>query len=308
MRRQLFLFLLFSAFLYSCGNRPRNAVPDNFRTDIMLKTTPVKDRGMSAVGWCCAMLDVIETEHLMQGDSVNLSFDYVVRCYLRSQAEEFFRSKGTANITAEGIGAVVPQLLRRFGCLPYDSYSNIRPVNYNVLVRRLKLIADTEMAKKSDEEEFMKSIDSLLDSEIGYLPKTVYMFRAQYTPLEFARSVCGRDEYETITSDDSADFGSRVTISSKGKAINCTALNMSRDAVYNYIRRSIDARHPVMWSGDGAPCDAVALVGIGHDGSGNEFFVAKDSRGSNNATRGLVYIPVAYVKKHTAFAVVKRYL
>lgn len=300
--------MLLSVLFCSCGNKPRKDVPDSFRMEKILKTTPVKDRGMSPVGWCCAMLDVIETEHLMQGDSVNLSFDYVVRCYLRSQAEEYCRSKGSTDITAAGIAPMVPLLLRRYGCLPYDSYNNIRPVNYNVLVRKMKLIADTEMAKRSTEEEFMKSIDNLLDSEIGYLPKAVFMFRMQYTPVEFAGSVCGRDEYQTLmpTQDGCSDV--QVLLPHEYNTMNITGKEMPNDSLFSRIRRSIHDGHAVMWTSNVSSDDAFALVGIGRDRGGNEFFVAKDSRGNSKAVRGWSYIPASYVKSHTAFAVMQKHI
>ena len=56
-----------------------------FANDIVLRTTPVKDQGASSLCWVYAMLATIETEHLMQGDSVNLSADYVARNFLREQ-------------------------------------------------------------------------------------------------------------------------------------------------------------------------------------------------------------------------------
>jgi len=41
--------------------------------------TPVKDQGQSQLCWAYAMLATIETEHLLRGDSVNLSARYVGR-------------------------------------------------------------------------------------------------------------------------------------------------------------------------------------------------------------------------------------
>ena len=41
--------------------------------------TPVKNQGKSELCWAYAMLATIETEHLLRGDSVNLSPQYLGR-------------------------------------------------------------------------------------------------------------------------------------------------------------------------------------------------------------------------------------
>ncbi len=280
--RYLLHIMLFVALLCSCGSKPHVAKPDGFNAEVMLKTTPAKDQGKSNVGWCCAMLDVIETEHLMQGDSVNLSSDYVMRCWLRQQTEDYISSKGSTDISIDGQGYMVCTLIRQDGCFPYDSYYNPQPINYNVVVRRIKMLADLAIAKGTSTEEGMKSIDELLDKEIGFLPKNVYMLRAEYTPLEFAHSVCGKEEYITMTPSE------------------------DDDSLLQTISRSLTDRHPVMWTSDANSDNAFAIIGMGRDKDGEQYFVAKDSHGADSNDHGRVYIPASYVRHHTAFIVVKR--
>ena len=59
---------------------------EKFTIDLRLPTTPVKDQGSSSLCWVYGMLATLETEHIMRGDSVNLSPDYVARMYLSEQA------------------------------------------------------------------------------------------------------------------------------------------------------------------------------------------------------------------------------
>lgn len=278
--------LFLSVLLCSCGSKPQAVAPEGFRADIMLKATPVKDCGKSPADWCCAMLAVIETEHIMQGDSVNLSFDYVMRCWLRQQTEAYVRSKGGSDITAGGDAPTVVALLRRYGCFPYDSYYNQRPVNYNVLVRRVKMLADVAMARGDSEEKCMAAIDGLLDKEIGFLPQRVYMLRAEYTPLEFAHSVCGKDEYTAVRTDGKTD----------------------EDSAEALIRKSLEARHPVLWASSAASVGTVAIIGMGRDARGNGYFVAKGTRGDSGKQGDRLYIPVSLVRKNTGFIVMKREL
>jgi bleomycin hydrolase len=48
-----------------------------FTDELLLPMTPVKDQGKSQLCWAYAMLATIETEHLLRGDSVNLSAVYI---------------------------------------------------------------------------------------------------------------------------------------------------------------------------------------------------------------------------------------
>ena len=87
---------LFPVLLAGCGRRHEKAyVPaEKFTVDLRLPVTPVKDQGTSPLCWVYAMLATIETEHIMQGDSVNLSPDYVARMYLSGPPPAAARENG----------------------------------------------------------------------------------------------------------------------------------------------------------------------------------------------------------------------
>ncbi len=57
--------------------------PADYTHDILLPMTPVKNQGKSELCWAYAMLATIETEHIIRGDSVNLSGVYVGRMLKR---------------------------------------------------------------------------------------------------------------------------------------------------------------------------------------------------------------------------------
>ena len=69
------LFLLLVAFLTACQEKPQHT----FTNELLLPMTPVKNQGKSELCWAYAMLATIETEHLLRGDSVNLSPQYLGR-------------------------------------------------------------------------------------------------------------------------------------------------------------------------------------------------------------------------------------
>ena len=79
---RLFVMMAVLTLLSGCGEREPRTGENHLTVDVLLKTTPVKDQGRSALCWVYAMLATIETEHLMRGDSVNLSVSYAARMAL----------------------------------------------------------------------------------------------------------------------------------------------------------------------------------------------------------------------------------
>ncbi|MBQ7420841.1 MAG: cysteine protease [Prevotella sp.] len=95
--KKLSLYLIILCLFSACKKTQVEVekAPARFKTDVLLKTTPVKSQGHSSLCWAYAMLATIETEHLMQGDSVNLSADFVARAFLKEQLmERMYRSVG----------------------------------------------------------------------------------------------------------------------------------------------------------------------------------------------------------------------
>ena len=115
--------------LISCGQqRSRVDIPkEKFTIDLRLPTTPVKDQGSSSLCWVYAMLATLETEHIMRGDSVNLSPDYVARMYLSEQASRcrLLPNKVVqkeAGITTRGMCTMALDLIQTYGLQHYDAY------------------------------------------------------------------------------------------------------------------------------------------------------------------------------------------
>lgn len=281
-------------------------LPSGFQSSVMLRMTPVKDQGMSNLCWAYAMLATIETTHLMQEDSVNLSPDYVGRMYLEEQAMERFRSNGEHEISMRGMGPMAITLIEKYGVVPYDSYFPQEPVNYNVLQRKVSKTIDIALAHHYSKEKCLENVRNQLDNEIGSLPQAVYMFGMEYTFLEFAHSVCMPDEYKALTSMSSCEYGKMIELPFEDNHYHCKALNIEPDLLISEIESALRRQQAVMWEGGPNDNHAVCIVGMGKDKSGTEYFIAKNSWGVNNPTHGLLYIPKDYVRTHTAVALTRK--
>ncbi|MBQ9186194.1 MAG: hypothetical protein IJ144_00025 [Prevotella sp.] len=98
--------------LAACAERrPRHIFTD----DMLLPMTPVKDQGRSELCWAYAMLATIETEHLLRGDSVNLSPVFIGRM-LKTYQQTVTKEK----LSQRAMGQTLLNMIGRYGVVPYD--------------------------------------------------------------------------------------------------------------------------------------------------------------------------------------------
>ena len=331
MKKSIFIFLS-CLVLISCGQQRSNiSFPEEkFTVDLRLPTTPVKDQGSSSLCWVYAMLATLETEHIMRGDSVNLSPDYVARMYLSEQASRrrLLPNKVVqkeAGITTRGMCTMALDLIQTYGLQHYDAYRHKPDMDYNVLCRKLDKGNDAE---------------NLLDKYIGPLPNQVFMLGALYTPLEFAHSVCTDDEYIALTSFTHHPYGQRFPLEVPDNYFHNTFLNVPLDTMMNRIVQSLRAGHPVCWEGDTsepgflfgegyavlknekkkvtaerrqASFEArrttddhvMEIVGLAHDQHGRRFFLCKNSWGTDNRYGGFMFLSENYVRMKTIAVVLR---
>lgn len=329
---------MLAALATSCswrqGKAGDGAGRKRFTNEVLLRYTPVKDQGRSPLCWAYSMLSTIETEHIMMGDSVNLSVDYMARRLLAEQARCHFLSRGYDRITLRGTMPLLLRLVGEYGIVPYDSY-NAPSVNYVALGRRLALLSKGSV----DMSQMSRRAEDMFDKRIGHLPKTVYMFGAEYTPMQFAHSVCMRGEYMALTSFTHHPFGENFAIEVPDNYSDELFYNVPIDVMMRRIERSLRMGHPVCWEGDVSepgfsfergvaelpderPCTqeerqkafemrrttddhCMSLIGIAHDASGHRYYIAKNSYGTGNPYGGLMYLSENYVRLKTIAVVVK---
>lgn len=262
MNKCLVALLLLTLYI-SCGKQKEDGkteeVSRRFKKVVLLKTTPVKNQGHSGLCWAYAMLATIETEHLMQGDSVNLSVDYVARHFLKEQMMEqcinASARRQQVTLTTRGMSSMLLRLIHTYGLTHYDAYnikgqgegSKEHGADYGVICRQLQQMAASPQFRG---DRLSASVDSFLDEQMGPLPRFVFMLGAEYTALEYAHSVCRADEYEQITSFLHHPFYQRFPLEVPDNRYHDNFLNMPLDTMMAVIDRALLNGHPVCWEGD----------------------------------------------------------
>ena len=254
----LFIFLAMAIF-GSCDYRPQSSTSstqgegkDNLPEDVkLISTTPIKNQGESELCWAYAMLGTIESEHIMKGDSVNLSTAYIARMMLHEKATEYYLSGGKKEISMRGMGSMLIHYIDKYGAQPYDSYEDPKHINYKVLCRKVEGICKGAISKRIGLNKLKEQLDDLFDQEIGYMPaQQVHMLGAEYTPLEFAHSVCYPEEYVSLTSFSHHPYHDYFALETPDNTMHDSFLNLPLDELMLHIQKALENGHPVCWEGD----------------------------------------------------------
>lgn len=257
MNKSIIYISVVCLLLFSCGQKQTK--PIAFTEEVRLKTTPVKSQGKSSLCWIYSMLATIETEHLMQGDSVNLSEDFLARMWLTSATRISYLNQGKASVNMRGTAMMTLRLLEQYGVEPHDSYHLKKDLNYHVLCNKLTQMATSASQKHQGIKKLDEEVNKLLDDEIDFLPRFVFMAGAEYTPLEFGHSVCREKEYEAVTSFNHHPFGEKFVLEIPDNQLKDKVLNVPIDTLMKRIDSSIRNGHPVCWEGD------VSEAGFSHN-------------------------------------------
>lgn len=328
--------ILTLGLIYISNNNPFVLCTSNetFKTDILLKTTPVKNQGKSSTCWIYSMLATIETDRIEQNDSLNLSPIYLERCLIKQKAiEAYFGHKPTKREMAEMAPQCI-ELLNEYGAIPYDSYHLLETINSNAIAAKAMHLAHKDAVNKKGLTVLNNDLNNFLDDQMGSLPLNVYMFGVEYTPLQFAHSLDYINKYKAYTSVSHHPFNYLVTLECPDNVSKHKFMNVTIDSLMTIIDVQLAKHNAVCWEGaiskkefsfkkgiaklnneannitqqmrqkaienlETIDQHAMAIVGKAHNKKGETYYIAKNSWGTNNPFKGFVYMSKNFVKLRT---------
>jgi bleomycin hydrolase len=240
MKARWILFLAVLLLFTACSKKK---VKHTFTDELLLPMTPVKNQGKSELCWAYAMLAMIETEHILRGDSVNLSPVYIGR-------KMMLHPSPNTKHPQRAMGQTLLNVMKREGIVPYD------------------VLPDD-------------ATDELPT------PQSVFMLGEEYTPCEFAHSVCAPDEYLSLTCFPDSPYYKKIVVPVPDNWEKNRLLNLPLDTLRQHIDSALHHRHPVCWESRG---HAMCIVGLAHDENQRPYYIMKNSWGTNGPHKGLVYM------------------
>ena len=217
--KRLFPYILIVALLLTgCSDQPKHT----FTHELLLPMTPVKDQGKTELCWAYAMLATIETEHLLRGDSVNLSPQYLGRMLPNYQLS-IINSQLAKRKSQRAMCQTALNLLERYGVVGFDVMPD----------------------------------DATPDLPT---PKNVFLLGATYTPLEFAHSVCAPDEYVSLTSFPDSPYYKKIDVPIPDNWEHNRLLNVPIDTLRKHVNHALKRRHPVCFESRGHAMAIVGMA------------------------------------------------
>lgn len=297
--------------------------------------TPVKDQGSSATCWAYAMLATIETNHIRQGDSVHLSVGYAVRHLIEDNYHRFVQSKGKSKFTTRATAQTLLNIINRHGIVPHSAYRKYEKANATVICNKARRLAETCINTTGASQRHLNTLNSILNESLGAKPLQVMMLGAEYTPQEFARSVCAPGEYAALTSFSHHPFYSSFSLEVPDNWENNTFYNLPVDSLMARISDAVNRNEAVCWEGDisepgfsfkqgmadltatqrsdlsqnarqgmfeshqTTDDHSMAIVGAVDDKQGRRFYIMKNSWGTDNPLDGLMLMSEDYLRMKT---------
>lgn len=328
MKSHILIIALLPFLVLGCKER-RAGEREEFVAEVMNGYTPVKDQGKGETCWAFAMLAAIETEHIGMGDSVNLSPYYAIRKVMERKAARCYFSGRRQRLSMRGTAMTLVNAIEADGVVPYDAYHGGKDANVTVAANKIGRIA----LARTGLDKCLRSVANVLDDAFGHAPRHVFMYGAEYTPQEFARSVCAPCEYKALTSFTHHPFYTSFALEIPDNRDGDLFFNVPIDTLAQWVEKAVRGGHGVCWEGDisergfsfakgiarlGAGASTtqesrqraferlattddhcMAIVGIAHDSQGRKYFVMKNSWGTDNPYGGLMYVSFDYFRLKT---------
>ena len=220
--------------------------------------TSVKNQSSSGTCWSFSGLGMLEAEVMRikgASDSVNLSAMWVVRNIYKEKVEKYVRMHGTINLSAGGSFADVLQASAKYGMYPDNLYTGLNygtdTHNHGELDRVLEEFGKAIVKGKKLTTAWRPALDGILDSYLGYAPKTFVYNGAEYTPESFAKyTQLNLDDYISITSYTHHPFYSSFILEIPDNWIWETSYNVPMEEMMEIIDNAIDKGYAVAWGSD----------------------------------------------------------
>ncbi|MCM1078133.1 MAG: C1 family peptidase [Bacteroidales bacterium] len=252
--KRIFPYILTALVLAACGRRecPFSGCGDSsdsveITADILLPSTPVRNQGDTELCWIYAMLAAIETDRLAQGDSVTLSPLWLARKSLEEQSADTYLSG--RRISLRGTLPEAMRLLETHGIVAWDAYRASQQSPSRAATRKTERLARSFSVHKKGLEELREAVGDALDSTLGPTPRNVFMLGMEYTPREFAHSLCMPGDWKAYTSFTHHPFHTPFVMEIPDNRQRHEATNIPLEELVSMTARSLRNGHPVAWEG-----------------------------------------------------------
>lgn len=218
----------------------------------------IENQCQTGTCWSFATVSFMEAELLRKGGKlIDLSEMYNVRVMYPLKADAFVRYQGKQQFGPGGLSHDVLRTIAEYGMMPESAYSGLQngstEYNHGGLDALLESTVKTVVEKKLNEEgnDWKKSVESMLDAEMGALPATFEYNGKKYTPAQFRDELkINPADYVSVTSFTHHPFYAPFVLEVPDNWANGSFYNVPLQDLERITNFAIDNGYTIAWDAD----------------------------------------------------------
>ena len=221
-----------------------------------IKHLPVISQGNTGTCWSFATTSFIESEIIRKGfTETDLSEMYFVYYGYINKTKQFLMYQGNNNFGQGGQAHDVFDVVREKGMVTFDEFPGEKiegKYQHKDLVNNLTTEV-AELNKKGDDfnVEDLKSVDSILKSQIGKVPQKIKTNDGKYSSGEFAKKFeINPDDYVEISSYNHHPFYKQFVLEVPDNWAHELYYNVPIDELMEIMYNALNSGCTICWDGD----------------------------------------------------------
>ncbi len=253
MRKKALFFILIFIF---CLKLSAQEAHDDFEIIKELKHTPVIDQGSTGTCWSFATTSFLESEIIRKGlPETDLSEMFFVYYTYMDKAEDYLLYHGKSNFGEGGLAHDVLNVLKNEGMVSYEEFPGEKTggqYSHHGWARELgKEMDNLNKTRKDFSVSNIKTVENVLEKNIGKLPKKVKTNDGNFTPTQFRNKLeLNPEDYVELTSYSHHPFYDQFVLEVPDNWSNDLYYNLPIDELIDVMTYALENGYTIAWDGD----------------------------------------------------------